>query len=104
MANTPQPTRYLAARCDGRMVGVGTVMLEDGLAGIFSMATAASMRGNGIATALLSRLLSWAWEHGASHAYLQVEAQNQPALAVYRKFGFATAYTYHYCGRDGGAR
>jgi len=53
---------------------------------------------------LLARLLAWAWEHGASHAYLQVEARNDPALAVYRKFGFATAYTYHYCGRRGDRR
>jgi GNAT superfamily N-acetyltransferase len=104
MANTPQPTRYLAAHCDARLVGVGTVMLEDGLAGIFSMATARDMRGKGIASAMLARLLAWAWEHGASHAYLQVEARNDAALAAYRKFGFATAYTYHYCGRPGDAR
>ena len=26
-------------------------------------------------------------------------AENAPALAVYRKFGFATAYTYHYRAR-----
>ena len=104
MANTPQPARYLAAHCDGRLAGVGTVMLEDGLAGIFSMATVAEMRRKGIASVLLARLLAWAWEHGASHAYLQVEARNDPALAVYRKFGFATAYTYHYCGRRGDRR
>jgi len=104
MANTPQPARYLAAHCDGRLAGVGTVMLEDGLAGIFSMATVAPMRRKGIASVLLARLLAWAWEHGASHAYLQVEARNDPALAVYRKFGFATAYTYHYCGRRGDRR
>ena len=104
MANTPQPTRYLAAHCGGRLVGVGTVMLEDGLAGIFSMATAPDMRRKGIASAVLARLLAWAWEHGASHAYLQVEARNDPAVAVYRKFGFATAYTYHYRGRPGDER
>ena len=104
MANTPQPTRYLAAHCGGRLVGVGTVMLEDGLAGIFSMATAPDMRRKGIASAVLARLLAWAWEHGASHAYLQVEARNDPAVAVYRKFGFATAYTYHYRGRVGDPR
>jgi len=101
MANTPQPARYLMAQREGRVIGVGTVMLEDGLAGIFSMATAPDVRRQGVASALLARLLAWAWEHGASHAYLQVEARNDPAVAVYRRFGFATAYTYHYCGRKG---
>ena len=99
MANTPQPARYLTAVREGRVVGVGTVMLEDGLAGIFSMATAPDVRKQGVASALLASLLAWAWEHGASHAYLQVEARNDPALAVYRKFGFATAYEYHYRAR-----
>ena len=101
MANTPQPSRYLMAQRDGRAVGVGTVMLEDGLAGVFSMATSPEMRQRGVASALLARLLTWAWEHGASHAYLQVDSQNHAALAVYRKFGFATAYSYHYCAREG---
>jgi GNAT superfamily N-acetyltransferase len=97
----PQATRALLALIDGRPVGVGTVMLEDGLAGIFSMATAQDVRGRGIAAAILAKLLNWAWGHGAAHAYLQVDSDNQPALSVYRKYGFATAYTYHYCGRPG---
>jgi len=104
MINTPQNVRALLAQVDGQAVGVGTVMLEDGLAGIFSMATAAGMRGRGVARAILARLLTWAWEHGAAHAYLQVDAANAPALAVYRKFGFATAYTYHYCAPQGEQR
>jgi len=101
MIASPQALRALVARDGDRVTGVGTAMLEDGLAGVFSMATAPAQRGRGVATAILARLLTWAWEHGARHAYLQVEATNAPALAVYRKFGFATGYTYHYCGRDG---
>lgn len=101
MLNTPQAMRALLAHVDGRPVGVGTVMLEDGLAGIFSMATLPDLRGRGVARAILARLLIWAWEHGATHAYLQVDEANHPALAVYRRFGFATAYTYHYRGRPG---
>ncbi|MFO1397178.1 MAG: GNAT family N-acetyltransferase [Burkholderiales bacterium] len=104
MAATPQQTRALVAHADGEPVGVGTAMLEDGIAGLFSMATAPAMRGRGVASALVARLLAWAWERGARVAYLQVDAQNVPALAVYRKFGFATAYTYHYCAVPGEAR
>jgi ribosomal protein S18 acetylase RimI-like enzyme len=46
-------------------------------------------------------LLCWAWDQGAQWAYLQVDATNAPALAVYRKFGYATAYSYHYRGLPG---
>ncbi|MFO1317182.1 MAG: GNAT family N-acetyltransferase [Burkholderiales bacterium] len=98
---SPLRTRALVAYADGAPVAAGTVVLEDGLAGVFSMATAPAMRRRGVATALLARLLVWAWERSATHAYLQVDAENAPALAVYRKFGFATAYTYHYCGQPG---
>jgi len=65
----------------------------------FDMVTAESARGRGLATLVVHELLTWAWSHGASHAYLQVNDDNAPALAVYRKFGFATAYTYHYRAR-----
>lgn len=101
MAASPVPMLALTARVDGGVAAAGTIMVEDGIAGVFSMATAPAQRGRGLATALVARLLAWAWEHGATHAYLQVDAANAPALAVYRKFGFATGYTYHYCGRPG---
>jgi N-acetylglutamate synthase len=104
LKESPLTTRALLAHVDGRPVGVGTIMLEDRLAGVFSMATAPDMRARGIASAILASLLTWAWEHGAAHAYLQVDGENQPALGVYRRFGFTTAYTYHYCGRPGGER
>ncbi len=101
LVDSPLSTRTLLARDAGGVVGLGTVMLDDGLAGIFSMATAPAMRGRGVATAILGQLLAWAWDHGATHAYLQVEANNHRALAVYQRFGFATAYTYHYRARPG---
>jgi GNAT superfamily N-acetyltransferase len=101
LMHSPLPTRNVIAVMDGRPVGTGTVMLEDGLAGVFTMGTAPEVRGRGIATAILASMLRWAWEHGATHAYLQVDAANSPAIAVYRKFGFADGYTYHYRGRPG---
>jgi GNAT superfamily N-acetyltransferase len=101
MTHTPLPTRNVLAVMGGRPIGTGTVMLEDGLAGVFTMGTAPDVRGRGIASAILATMLRWAWEHGATHAYLQVDAENRPAISVYRKFGFVDAYTYHYRGRPG---
>ena len=91
----------LARHDDGRPLACGQVALDDGLAGIFDVVTADHARGQGIATRVVARLLTWAWERGAAHAHLQVEGTNAPALRVYRRFGFATAYTYHYRGRPG---
>ena len=63
------------------------------------MVTAEAARGNGYATLACATLLARAARHGARTAYLQVSADNTPALAIYRKLGFATVYTYHYRGR-----
>ncbi|MGE5088654.1 MAG: GNAT family N-acetyltransferase [Candidatus Levyibacteriota bacterium] len=101
LARTPLATRPIVARRDGRVVACGLAMLDGELAGIFDMLTDAASRGQGLATRIVAELLAWARGQSATHAYLQVDAANAPALAVYRKFGFATAYAYHYRARPG---
>ena len=44
VAHTPVATRAMIATADRQPVGTGTVMLEDGFAGIYSMVTAPAMR------------------------------------------------------------
>jgi ribosomal protein S18 acetylase RimI-like enzyme len=63
--------------------------------------TAAEYRGQGLAAQLCEHLLSLAASDAVTVAYLQVAAQNWPALAVYRRLGFADAYGYHYRLRPG---
>ena len=104
LRETPLATFRVTAQLDGRVVGTAQAALDDRLVGIFDVHTAAAARGRGVATHMVARLLAWGWDHAASHAYLQVTADNAPALAVYRKFGFSTLYEYHYRGRPGGCR
>lgn len=99
LARTPLAARAIVARQDGRAIGCGQIVLEGDLAGVYDMVTDPAFRGRGVATVIVTELLSWAWQHGAAYAYLQVDAENAPALAVYRRFGFTTAYTYHYRAR-----
>ena len=68
------------------------------------MATAPDWRGRGVASAIVDALLAHARSRRARTAFLQVDDDNAPALAVYRKFGFATLYRYHYRGREGECR
>ena len=101
LANSPLQKRFAVVSAGGRVLCAAQIAVEDGLAGVFDVVTAEDARGRGHATLACAALLSWAWQHGAHVAYLQVGADNAPALAIYRKFGFATAYTYHYRGRPG---
>ena len=104
LLNSPLAKRHAVVRAGGRVVCAAQVAVEGELAGVFDVMTAPDARRRGYATLACASLLSWAWQHGANAAYLQVSADNAPAIASYRKFGFATAYTYHYRARPGECR
>lgn len=101
LVNSPLAKRHAVVRAAGRVVCTAQVVVEGPLVGIFDVVTAEDARRRGYGTLACASLLSWAWQHGAQVAYLQVSADNAPAIAAYRKFGFATVYTYHYRGRQG---
>lgn len=69
---------------------------DNDLAGIQSLGVAVGERRKGIATEILSAALRWARLRGAKKAWLQVSAANRPAIALYEKIGFQSAYSYHY--------
>jgi GNAT superfamily N-acetyltransferase len=101
LLNSPLGKRYTVVRAGGRVVCTAQVAVEAGLVGVFDVITAPEERGKGYATLACASLLTWGWQYGAQAAYLQVSADNAPAIAAYRKFGFTTAYSYHYRGRSG---
>ena len=101
LANSMLGKRHAVVRAEGQVVCTAQIAVEDDLAGVFDVVTAPHARRRGYATLACASLLSWAWQHGAQAAYLQVTADNTPAIASYRRFGFATVYTYHYRGRPG---
>lgn len=74
--------------------GVGCV--GQGWLSLHGMRTVRAAQGRGLAGALIGALADWAHEQGVGQSFLQVEADNVPALALYRRFGFQTAWTYHY--------
>jgi ribosomal protein S18 acetylase RimI-like enzyme len=77
-------------------LGVGLAVCERGWAGLFCVATAAGARGRGIAGHVVHALARWAAGRGARGLYLQVDADNAPAQALYARTGFRRAHGYHY--------
>jgi ribosomal protein S18 acetylase RimI-like enzyme len=67
-----------------------------------SLAVARSARGRGLGTALLEALLEWAGRGGYRRLHLEVRAGNAPALALYRRFGFAQTGTRRGYYQDNG--
>jgi len=73
------------------------ICVHDGpLSGLFEVATAARERGSGHARQAILSALKWARLRGARTAWLQVGADNAPALHLYRSLGFSELYSYHY--------
>lgn len=92
LAQSPLDVHAVVARRDGVPVGAGLLAIDRGLAGVFDVVTATPLHGQGIGTAVISALLVRAWERGVRQAFMQVTADNAPAVALYCKFGFATLY------------
>ena len=66
------------------------------LAGLLLVAVRPDRRGEGIGRDIVGASLRWARLKGARQAWLAVEADNEPALALYRRLGFSEAYRYLY--------
>lgn len=96
LQNSPIPHQGFVLRDGEVIVACGQFAREHELVGLYDVHTAAPLRGQGIARTLCAWMLDRALEQGARHAYLQVDAGNAPALAVYRRLGFTEAYRYHY--------
>ncbi len=103
-ASYPLPHVGAVIRRDGEVVACGLLKLEDDHAGLFALKTALAWRCRGLGGAVVAALLGEARRRGAATAYLQVTADNGPALTLYRRFGFTAAYEYWYRAREGEQR
>ncbi|MFO0444258.1 MAG: GNAT family N-acetyltransferase [Betaproteobacteria bacterium] len=103
LAHSPGPYRGLVLRRpdDGAVLACGQVATEAPLAGLYDVFTHPEARNQGLARLLCEHLLSLGASLGATMAYLQVDAANDPALAVYRRLGFVDGYGYQYLERAG---
>ncbi|MFW9956582.1 MAG: GNAT family N-acetyltransferase [Candidatus Odinarchaeota archaeon] len=81
---------------DGKLAGVGLGVVQESWLGIFSIRTLPEYRRRGVAWSVNCAIGLWGEDLGAKNAFLQVEANNAPALAFYESMGFETMYTYWY--------
>ncbi len=58
--------------------------------GQFGMSVASDWRGQGVGSALLAALLSWADDHSVTRLELQVFEINHQAIRLYERIGFQT--------------
>jgi N-acetylglutamate synthase len=95
LAGIPARRCFFACRRAGEVVGCGLSVADGPLASVQCMATLAGARRQGCAQAVLSAIEAWAAVQGCTHLYLQVEAANVGAIALYESFGFGVGGRYH---------
>ena len=87
---TPGMSAWLG-RSAGDVVTTGTVLLVDGSAGLFNIATPEQHRGKGYGSAVTTHLVRVGAERGAPLAWLQASPMGEP---VYRALGFRTVESW----------
>ena len=100
----PAEVAFARITRDGAVVARGRGALNAGSdvrLGISALWTHPDHRRQGLGDAVVSALLEWAAEAGATSAYLQVEAVNAAALAAYERLGFVTHHGYRYLRAPG---
>ncbi len=80
---------YRTAWIERDLVGFAGLMLIEDDAHVNNIAVDPTWQGRGIATVLLLELTRSAVDRGSRHLTLEVRVGNEPALALYRRFGMA---------------
>jgi len=96
LASLRVPAAFATLVEDGMPLAYGMAVYERGAVGLFSIVTLPHARRRGASRRLCRSLLAWGRQNGAHAAYLQVEAANHAALALYQQMGFTLHYRYHY--------
>ncbi len=78
------------------VAAIGRGAAFEGWCGITAIRTAAQFQRQGLAKSIVRALAQQATANGASRAFLQVSADNDPALALYQRLGFREHHTYSY--------
>ncbi|CAG7648372.1 GNAT family N-acetyltransferase [Paenibacillus allorhizosphaerae] len=90
------PSGFVKIKDEADVVAVGTSVVENGWAGFTNVVVHPERRGLGIGKRLVRELAAWSGRQGAERLYLQVIADNEPAVRLYRSAGFTDSFTYHY--------
>ncbi|HZZ36773.1 MAG TPA: GNAT family N-acetyltransferase [Caulobacteraceae bacterium] len=99
LARIVPPRAFARIDVDGAAAAIGACAVEGEWTGVFGMRTDPRHRRKGLARRVFASLMAMSRQAGARRAYLQVEAVNAPAIALYEEAGFAEAYRYHYWSR-----
>ncbi len=87
---------FLVATLDGQPVGAASARFEDGVCGVYGVATLEGFRRRGVSTTMLHAIVDEAGQRGCDLVFLSAEPLGY-ARRLYARLGFVEVFhTYHY--------
>jgi N-acetylglutamate synthase len=91
----PKTAFAMVVDSDGvRACGLGVA--QNNFVGLYDIVVDGHARRRGYGKQLVGAIMDWGKRQGARTAYLQVLANNEPALQLYEQLGFVEQYSYWY--------
>jgi GNAT superfamily N-acetyltransferase len=87
---------FATVRDGAEVVAIGRGVVDQGWLGVAAVEVDPARRRQGLAGSIMAALWAWGREQGAVRSYLQVETDNDPALALYERLGYWLHHSYHY--------
>ncbi len=87
---------FLSEDSDGVPLAAAMAVRFGDLVGLFEVVSNPAMRRQGLGRRVVRNALLWGREQGANRSWLQVVADNSPAIALYEDLGFEEVYRYAY--------
>ncbi|MDB5310497.1 MAG: putative acetyltransferase [Gemmataceae bacterium] len=88
VASSVVPAHEAAGVAGGCVATIQGVIDDSGFGGIQNVGVVSEYRGRGLGRALMLKALAGFAAAGATRAYLEVTARNEPAVRMYRDLGF----------------
>ena len=95
LAGLPASAIYVSALADGREISSGLTIGDGSFASVQCMATLPDARRQGGAHRVLQAIEHVAGNNGQTTLYLQTNGDNDSAIALYQRAGFAVIGHYH---------
>src|SRR5699024_5744173 len=87
---------FLALKMRNEIIAVATIATEDGWGYVSNVVVSHKYRRRGVASQLMLHLALWAKNHHTESLFMQVLADNEPALRLYDTLGFVRIANSHY--------
>jgi len=81
---------------DDLIIGIVLGLIDNEYIGIYDLFVHSNYRRKGVGEFIMQKMLSYAQINKLKTMYLQVEANNTPAISLYNKLNFREKYRYRY--------